>query len=184
MPKDDNNQQPSPGAAEPEGERTRPITAGERALAETAFSTRIDYSQVRLCNGPGRNPAAMIAFKRGNPAITLSRTIYFKGRFSDDFSKAPDRDKVLLMHEMTHIWQYRQLGFASFMLRYGVELVRRGLSPSRLYEYMPGVTKFADATLEAQAEMVSHYKRAMLGGDAEELERVARNLVGTGFYGL
>ena len=184
MPKDDNNQQPSPGAAPPDEQGTRAMTAGERALAETAFAGRIDYGGVRLCNGPGKNPAAMIAFKRGNPAITLSRTIYFKGRFHDDFSTAADRDKVLLMHEMTHIWQYHRLGFARFMLRYGIELAKCGFNPGNLYKYEQGKTKFEDATLEAQAEMVSHYKRATLHGDADERARVAKNLAGTGFYGL
>jgi hypothetical protein len=184
MPKDDNNQQPSPGAPPPEEKGTRVMTAGERALAQTAFGDRIDYGRVRLCNGPGGNPAAMIAFGRGNSAITLSRTIYFKGRFHDDFSTAPDRDKVLLMHEMTHIWQYRQLGVARFLLRYGVELAKVGLNPNNLYKYDQGRTPFVEATLEAQAEMVGHYKRATLHGDDGERARVAKNLAGSGLYGL
>jgi hypothetical protein len=153
-------------------------------MALAAFGTRIDSDRVRICDGPGRNPAAMLAFRRGNPAITLARTIYFRDRFSEDFSMEPERRRSLLMHELTHVWQYRRLGFGTFMLRYAVELARCGFNAARLYHYVQGETRFAEATLEGQAEMIGDYARATLNGDGAERSRVAFNLEGTGFYGL
>ncbi|HMJ93552.1 MAG TPA: hypothetical protein VK472_05595, partial [Allosphingosinicella sp.] len=98
MPKDDKDQAPSPGAPPPETEGMRGLTQSERAFAETAFAGKdMGYDGVRLCNGACGNPAAMMAFANGNPAITLSRTIYFKGRFRDDFSTGDLRDRMLLI---------------------------------------------------------------------------------------
>ena len=185
MPKDDKDQTPPPGAPPPRTVGTRALTPAERALAESAFAGKdLGYDGVRLSNGAGANPAAMMAFANGNPAITLSRTIYFvEGRFRDDFSTGDLRDRLLLLHELTHIWQYRTLGFARFMARYAVELARCGLNARKLYLYPEGA-RFDDSMLEAQAEMVAHYAKALLTGNAPERQKLAKSLAGTGFYGL
>lgn len=93
--------------------KQRKLTAGEIKLARKAFDEKIDYGKVRLSDGPGNNAAAHIAFMRGNPAITIGNTVYFKQGFSADFS-APGADGRMFMHEMTHVWQYRTLGMAAF----------------------------------------------------------------------
>ena len=182
MPKDDKDQTPSPGAPPPETVGMRGLTRAERDFADTAFAGKdMGYDEVRLCNGSGGNPAAMMAFANGNPAITLSRTIYFKGRFRDDFSTGDLRDRLLLLHELTHIWQYRTLGFARFMARYALELTRCGFNARKLYLYPEGA-RFEDSTLEAQAEMVAHYKKAELTGNEDERRKLSACLKGTGFY--
>lgn len=184
MPKDDKDQTPPPGAPPPETVGMRGLTAAERAFADSAFAGKdMGYDGVRLCNGAGGNPIAMTAFANGNPAITLNRTIYFKGRFRDDFSTADLRDRLLLLHELTHIWQYRALGFARFMARYTVELTRCGFNAPKLYLFAEGA-RFDDSTLEAQAEMVAHYKKAELTGNEPAKRKLAGSLAGTGFYRL
>jgi hypothetical protein len=184
MPKDDKDQTPSPGAPPPETVGMRGLTQAERAFADTAFSGKdMGYGEVRLCNGAGGNPAAMMAFANGNPAITLNRTIYFKGRFRDDFSTGDLRDRLLLLHELTHIWQYRAVGFTRFMARYALELARCGFNAHKLYLFADDA-RFDDSTLEAQAEMVAHYKKAELTGNAESKRKLAASLAGTGFYRL
>lgn len=184
MPKDDKDQTPSPGAPPPETVGMRGLTQAERAFAETAFAGKdMGYDGVRLCNGAGGNPAAMMAFANGNPAITLNRTIYFKGRFRDDFSTGDLRDRMLLIHEMTHIWQYRAIGFARFMARYAVELTKCGFNAKNLYLFPEGA-RFEESTLEAQAEMVAHYKKAELTGNEADRAKLAASLKGTGFYRL
>ena len=184
MPKDDKDQTPPPGAPPPETVGMRGLTLAERVFADTAFAGKdMGYDEVRLCNGAGGNPAAMMAFANGNPAITLNRTIYFKGRFRDDFSTGDLRDRMLLIHELTHIWQYRAIGFVSFMARYAVELTKCGFDAKKLYLYPEGA-RFDDSTLEAQAEMVAHYKKAELTGNEAERQKLAKSLERTGFYKL
>ena len=184
MPKDDKDQTPSPGAPAPETVGMRGLTPAERAFADTAFAGKdMGYAEVRLCNGAGANPIAMGAFLNGNPAITLNRTIYFKGRFRDDFSTGDLRDRLLLLHELTHIWQYRAIGITRFMARYSVEFTKSGFNARKLYLFADDA-RFDDVTLEAQAEMVAHYKKAELTRNEPALKTLAASLKGTGFYRL
>jgi len=183
MPTDDRMQASLPGAAPPPPRGARPLAAGEIALAEAAFGNGIDYGRVRMRNGPGFNPIAFFAFMLGNPAITLVATLYFKGRYCADFSAAAARDKMLFMHEMTHVWQYRALGVAPFFLRYARELAACGFRRRALYAYVTGETPFGGATLEAQAEMVGDYQGAMLSGDEAGARWIAKNLAGSGLFG-
>ena len=160
----------------------RKLTAGEIALARAAFGAKIDYGKVKLSDGPGSNAAAHIAFMRGNPAITIGSTIYFKQDFAPDFS-APGRNGRSFMHEMTHVWQYQTLGMPAFFARYGAELARAGGNPNDMYKYTEA-TKFSDAMLEAQAQIVGDYHRARTEGNAAATARLARNLAGSGLHGL
>jgi hypothetical protein len=184
MPKDDKDQTPSPGAPAPETSGMRGLTQSECAFADTAFAGKdMGYDGVRLSNGAGLNPVAMGAFANGNPAITLNRTIYFRGRFRDDFSTGDLRDRLLFLHELTHVWQYRTIGLTRFMARYAVELAKCRFNAPRLYLFPEGA-RFEDSTLEAQAEMVAHYKKAELTGNEPERRKLAFSLAGTGFYRL
>jgi hypothetical protein len=160
----------------------RKMTAGEIALAKTAFGSKIDYGAVRLSDGPGSNAAAHIAFMKGNPAITIGNTMYFKEGFAADFSVAGANGRTF-MHEMTHVWQYRTLGMTAFFIRYGADLVQAGGRPDDMYKYGE-TTKFSEAMLEAQAQMVGDYHRAKSSGKADATKRLARNLAGSGLYGL
>jgi hypothetical protein len=162
----------------------RGLKADEIALLREAFGERIAYEGVRLRQGHGGNPAAMAAFRNGNTAITLRRSLYFRVHYSDDFSQADVAAQSLFHHEMTHIWQYAALGVTRFLARYARDLAACRFSPSAMYRYEEGETRFAAARLEAQAEMVGDYCRARLVGDVPRQARLARNLKGSGFYGL
>ena len=152
----------------------RPLTRGERALVAAAFGP-LDLERVRLCAGDGRNPFAEIALAvKGVKAVTLIRTIFFKGAPADDFSERGDRP--LFLHEMTHVWQVQTLGVLRFALRYLWELVTRGFNRDALYVYRRGETAFAEATLEAQAQMVQDYE------DGADKALLDRNLAGSGLY--
>jgi hypothetical protein len=162
----------------------RALAAGEIALLKTAFGDRIGYGGVRLREGHGGNPAAMAAFRNGNTAITLRRSIYFRTHYSDDFAAGDVAAKSLLHHEMTHIWQYAKLGVAGFYARYARDLVACRFSPSAMYRYEEGKTPFAGARLEAQAQMVGDYCHATITGDTGRKLRLAQNLERSGFFGL
>lgn len=161
----------------------RKLTQGEIQLARAAFGDKIAYGDVRISDGPGQNFAAHIAFARGNPAITLGTTVYFKSDHSTDFSKV-GADAKSFMHEMTHIWQFQELGQVHFYLRYGKELAEAGFDPDEMYKYKAGTARFEDAMLEAQASMVGDYSAALWAKKPERIALLAGNMAGSGLYGL
>ena len=165
------------------GSVQRPLTAAEIALAREAFGGRIDYSRVKLSDGPGNHPFAHMAFAKGNPAITIGSTVYFKLDFCPDFS-APGRNRKSFIHEMTHVWQYQKMGMPAFFLRYGAEVIEAKGKPDDMYNYEVGTAKFGDAMIEAQAEMVCDYGEALWTGNATRKALLARNLAASGVYGL
>jgi hypothetical protein len=163
--------------------KQRALTAGETALARAAFGDRIDYRPVKLTDGPGTEPLALIAFAKGNPAITVQSTVYFKVDYCPDFSAA-GKNRATFLHEMTHVWQYQTLGLLGFAARYGVDFARAKGKADDMYKFEAGKTPFKSAMLEAQAGMVEHYSGALWRGDAGQIARLAKNLAGSGVYGL
>jgi hypothetical protein len=162
----------------------RALTTHEIALLTDEFPPIMPYDRVRLRQGHGGNPAAMAAFRNGNTAITLRRTVYFRTDYSDDFAEAGVAAQSLFHHEMAHVWQYAKLGVARFLASYARDLVACRFRPSAMYLYDEGETPFARARLEAQAQMVGDYCRARLVGEVARQTRLARNLRGSGFFGL
>ena len=161
----------------------RPLTDGELAMAAAAFGDGLDYGRVTLCQGARGNPAAHLAFRKpGVDAITLIRTIFFRGGLVEDFSQGGDPS--LFMHEMTHIWQYQTLGVARFGLRYLNELEACNFDRNALYHYDCGQTAFAEAKLEAQAQIVQDYGIALGAGRAQQAADLRRNLAGSGLFGF
>lgn len=161
----------------------RALTEGEIALAKATFGARIDYGIVAVRSGSGGNPVAWLALLGPRTdAVTLIRTIFFK-TLDADFSK--DGRAGLFLHEMTHIWQYQALGPLRFYWRYLRELLAARLRQGDLYLYERGKTAFAEARLEAQAQMVQDYHEDRApGGDPEAVAEIARNLAGSGFHGF
>jgi hypothetical protein len=166
------------------GKGPRVITLGELALAKETFGANLPYAQLRLIDGANGNPAAMAAFKNGNTAITLRRSIYFGPHYRPDFSAAEPHARGLFLHEMTHVWQYARLGVVRFGVRYARDMVSCRFKASRMYDYQPGVTRFPSARLEAQAQMVGDYCEAKLAGNAERIRLIAASLKDSGIYGL
>lgn len=163
----------------------RRLTPGEIALGSQAFADAIGYERVWICNGAGGNPIAMAAFRNGNAAIALRRTIHFGSLYCEDYSQSHRSwGKMLFVHEMTHILQYARLGVARFLAIYAWEFAACGLNARRMYLYEPGRTVFRSAMLEAQAQMAGDYYGALLSGDTQQTRLIAANLKGSGLFGL
>lgn len=160
----------------------RCLTEKETALCRAIFPDEIPYAAVRLCDGPGRSVAAKLAFGRGNTAITLRRKVHFGTRYCADFTEADARAQQLFVHEMTHVWQWHRLGVVGFLLRYGRDLLVCKGDAKAMYRYEKGVTPFADAMLEAQAQMAGDYRSAVVAGDAVEKALIAKNIAGSGLF--
>jgi len=53
-----------------------------------------------------------------------------------------------------------------------------------MYNYKQGTDKFGQAMLEAQAEMVADYSEALWAANAARKALIAKNMAGSGLYGL
>ena len=163
----------------------RGLTPGEIALGRDAFGDRLPLEKIRFIDGAAGNPIAKAAFRNGNSAITLRRTIHFgPAYYVDDFSAGKAASKGLFTHELTHIWQYDRLGTLWFFAVYGVQFVRSGFNAPSMYDYEQGKTPFKGAKLEAQAEMAGNYAEAKAEGDAAKMALIAKNLAGSTLFGL
>jgi hypothetical protein len=162
----------------------RPLTACEIGLLDEAFGGGIDCRRLRLVDGHDDNPLPRAAFRNGNTAITLRKTIYFGRHYRPDFAEADPHALGLFLHEMTHVWQYARLGLARFGLRYARDLVGCRFRARAMYDYVPGETRFAAARLEAQAQMVGDYCEARAAGDDGRARLIAKSLEGSGIFGL
>ena len=160
----------------------RGLTDGEIGLCRRVFPEPLPYREVRLCDGPAVNDAAERAFLNGNTAITLRRTIYLKMLYCRDFS-APEvgaSARRLLVHEMTHVWQWQKLGVLRFLLRYAGDFLSCRGNAGSMYRYEQDPRAFARCRLEAQAEMVGDYQDPLHPNRAT----IEAKLKGTGLYGL
>jgi len=167
------------------GQVRRRLTEGEIALGREAFGDQVPLERVAFVEGAAGNPIAKAAFRNGNGAITLRRTIYFApAYYQPDFSAGKAAAKGLLIHELAHVWQYERMGTGWFLARYAREFAAAGFKAWRMYEYEVGMTAFQDAMLEAQAEMAGNYAEAKADGDAGKMVLVATNLSGSGLFGL
>ncbi|QAY76186.1 DUF4157 domain-containing protein [Sphingosinicella sp. BN140058] len=170
------------------GDQARPLTGAERNAIRAAFGDEIDLDDVRIVDGPGKSPAAHAAFKvGGNPAITIGNTIYLdKDHYSGDLGQ-PGVERELLLHEFTHVVQYERLGYGSFAGKYANDLKDHDFDRNAVYRYDTRDTRFADETIEGQAEMVGDYARlrgSSLPQDQATLRDLEKRLDGTGIYGL
>ena len=123
-----------------------------------------------MVDGPGTSFAAHIAFMRGNPAITLGSTIYFKQWLHRRFLPGPRRTRELHPRDDPRLAICRARP-GPFFARYPRKLAKVGGNPDKLYQYKAGEDLFTKATLEAQAQMVEDYSRALWGKNAARHRR-------------
>jgi hypothetical protein len=125
--------------------QSRPLTAGEIALARSVFGDSVDYSKVRMVKGK------WWPFHPRNAAMAPMGNIWFHpngGGWSDDFSAEPLGRQGFFIHEMTHVWQAQTKG------RFYLPLMRHPFC-RYAYRLKPG-KPFEHYGLEQQAEIVSH----------------------------
>lgn len=169
------------------GPHARGLTTGEQAAVRNAFGQSIDLSNVRIVDGPGRNPDAWVAFNvGGNPAITEGNTVYIARGYSSDLSTTPEGVRTLV-HEFTHVRQFQQLGFGSFAGHYAHDLASAGGNRDAPYDYASRTTPWRDEPIEGQAQMVGDYAMHRVGGGnltQSQAQAIERRLAGTGIFGL
>ncbi|MEZ4960854.1 MAG: hypothetical protein R2830_13610 [Saprospiraceae bacterium] len=129
---------------------TRPMNAKEIALAATVFGNSIDYRQVRI-----DEKAAMVC--RRHAIIYVSfHTINSWGSFSPS----------ILIHELVHVWQYRQMGAAYIPRALMAQYTREGYNYGgldKLKECISTGGSLHDFNLEQQADIITDYFRIREG---------------------
>ncbi|KGM56974.1 hypothetical protein N799_12260 [Lysobacter arseniciresistens ZS79] len=125
----------------------RGLTSGEVAMLRQVFGSSVDYSAVKLHN---HGYWMLFGFQPDDTATAPNGEIYLPAElFKADFSLEMDVHKRLLVHEMTHVWQY-QLG-------YPVKRVRAP-RPRMSYAYTLAVgRKLRDYNMEAQGNILADY---------------------------
>lgn len=129
---------------------TRPLTAREKAVAQSVFADSIQYDKVRI------DERARIGTRRYNICYVSFNTINNWGILSDE----------LLIHELIHVWQYQ---------RFGAVYIPRALAAQRTAEgYNYGGTtalkkairehkKLWEFNYEQQGDIVADYFRIRSG---------------------
>lgn len=125
---------------------SRPLTAGEIALARSVFGDAIAYDRVRICH------RKWIFFQPRRVVMAPMGSLHFHPHgdlYCDDFAAASRSLKGLFLHEMTHVWQAQTRG------RWYLVLMRHPLCRYR-YTLKPGWPLHRYG-IEQQAEIVRHY---------------------------
>lgn len=131
----------------------RPLTEGERGLADEVFGPELDAARVRLATIPFWSRAF----------VASGRLVVWPARAMRPDFAAPDVPlsvKAVFVHELTHVWQAQN----------GVSLLlgklRAGDGPkSYAYDLAQGAA-FSELNIEQQAMVVQHAFLLRHGGQA------------------
>jgi len=137
----------------------RGLTSGEITMLRLVFGDAVDYASVKLHN---HGYWMFVGFQPDDTATAPDGEIYLPADlFSTDFSAERNRAQRLLVHELTHVWQY-QLG-------YPVKRVR-GPRPNMGYAYTLTMEQaFCDYNMEAQGNILADYFLLKARTDAASL---------------
>ncbi|STZ75923.1 type IV secretion protein Rhs [Bergeriella denitrificans] len=134
--------------------KPRGLTAQETAAAKQIFSDGLDYEKIRIYAGIPGLPSL-------NVAIAPRGRIYFpRHNCPPDFIAAGSSHAMWLIHELTHVWQYRQ-GYRPWLGGLWL-LCTGGYFRRKAYACPPlaQISSFASLNMEQQAEVLAHYYAA------------------------
>ena len=126
-------------------DKSRPLTAGEIEMASAIFRDGIDYSSVTIKHFKWSLLQPDDRVKAPNGHIYYPRNIW---SYKDDIAQAGLGAKELLIHELTHVYQYQQ----------GINVVAQRFSEGGIYKYQLLQDKsLLDYTIEQQASIIADY---------------------------
>lgn len=126
---------------------SRPLTAGEIAMAKLVYADSVDYNSVRVHRG---GYWLFFGFQTPDTAVTPNGEMYFPGKhFKEDYSTLSVSDQAWFMHEMVHVWQY-QLG-------YSLKWVRLWNQTMNYMYTLDSTRKFCDYNMEEQGNLLADY---------------------------
>jgi hypothetical protein len=150
---------------------SRPLTEPERRLAERVFGRSIDYSRVRIVE------TSVL------PGTTVGNVIRMEPGFSIRYASHAE----VLIHELTHVWQYQHggTGYMSVALRTQIAASLRTGSRNEAYDYVPDRAKsFFDFTPEQQGLIVENLfaMRKDRSAPAQQAQFRGNHMDGTGNF--
>ena len=120
----------------------RPLDNQEKALAESMFGNQLNYEMIRIHEG---GPLTWIY-----PGVTLGHLISFPRKAYDPEEK---KNQALLLHELTHVWQYENGGWGYALKSLLEEIFQKD---AYVIHYDSNKT-FAEYDYEEQAEIVASF---------------------------
>lgn len=144
----------------------RKLTENEIKLAQTIFGDSIDYDAVTISS------KKTFLFQPENYAMTVSNTVYMDNRYSEDYTLETNPHlHALLIHELTHVWQYQNKIYNPLVEAAGLAL-RHKFNYRQAYEF--DLVKGKDLMeygLEQQAEIIEEYFLTKHKGMSAHLDR-------------
>ena len=153
---------------------TRKLTSIERQEAEKVFAGSLDYERIRI--DERSIIAALGAYFQGadGMGVTLFHTINFNKKLR---AEPGNHDMAWLIHELTHVAQYRQIGS-----RYLPEAIHAQATTG--YDYGGGASisekNFRDFNREQQGDIIKDYYLDVAYGSspfADDYERLRREMI-------
>ena len=138
--------------------RERSLTHDERDYAWDIYHDAIDYDRVRITRGSALSAGA---------SRTTGNTINLEDRyFVGDTMELNDAGRLVLIHEMGHVWQYQNGGLAYIPSSLIPQIVAAATGSSRnaAYDWRNAVRNHIDWSewnAEQQAECISDYNEAL-----------------------
>lgn len=144
----------------------RPLSPGERALAENVFGPALDPAPVRLARMFGTFSRAFV------PGRVLGRDwiIWPARHWREDLSQGDLHDRATLVHELVHVWQAQQGVFLPWAK------LKAGDGPTAYAYDCDDHIQWDALNIEQQARVVEHRYRLSQGaaapGDTAFYQRV------------
>lgn len=129
---------------------SRKLTAREIKIAKSVFGDAIDYRKIRMDEKAFFGPLSL------HFAYVSFNTINSWGKLSD----------AVLIHELVHIWQYRQMGICYMSRALMAQHSQMGYNYggiNALCEYKIKLKNLFDFNLEQQADIVADFYRIKNG---------------------
>ena len=144
----------------------RPLTPGERALADAVFDSALRLDTIRILAAP---PPLVRAFVPGR-GFGREWIIWPARTWLPDFSVGTLKARASLVHELVHVWQDQQgVNLALAKLRAGDGV--------RAYAYTPDETcRWVSLNIEQQAMVVEHAYRLSEGATAPAAQAFYRSV--------
>lgn len=137
----------------------RHLSSAERALARPTFGASLDFSRVRIIEGD----------------VLAGTTVGNNIRLPEGFDIGTPADAQLLIHELTHVWQYQHNGTDYISESLHSQIIANIDTGNRnaAYDYVPDASRsFFDFTPEQQAFIVENHfamqrDRALIAGGGQ-----------------
>lgn len=130
--------------------RARPLNAHEIGIARSIFGDSLAYERVRI------DERAHLGPRKGNFCYVSCYTINCWGKMPDS----------ILIHELTHVWQYQQVGIVYIPRALAAQFSPEGYNYGGVHALRRAIQtgkKLLDFNYEQQADIIEDYYRLLLG---------------------